>query len=149
MKPALLVLVGLIVLLSDAVLSASAQARHPTSDAAKPTACRVSGLVVKLEGSVPLPSATVRLQNVDDHSRTFSAVTDVGGRFEVQGIDPGRYTIAGLPDYDAAANAGRCSWAWGLEESQGLKNDEEGYREENPGGDTLGSVLWRRVSVRA
>jgi hypothetical protein len=35
------------------------------------------------------------------------------------------------------------------EASQGWKNDEEGYREENPGGDTLGSVFWRSVSVRA
>jgi hypothetical protein len=48
---------------------------------------------VKLQGSVPLPSSTVRLQSVDDHTRTFSGVTDVGGRFEVQGIDPGRYRL--------------------------------------------------------
>jgi len=93
MKPAQLVLVGLIVLSSDPVLSASAQARHATSDPPKPTACSVSGLVVKLQGSVPLPSSTVRLQSVDDHTRTFSGVTDVGGRFEVQGIDPGRYRL--------------------------------------------------------
>jgi hypothetical protein len=93
MKPAVLFLVGLIVLSSDPVLSASAQARHATSDPAKPTECSVSGLVVKLQGSVPLPSSTVRLQSVDDHTRTFSGVTDVGGRFEVQGIDPGRYRL--------------------------------------------------------
>jgi hypothetical protein len=93
MKPAQLVLVGLIALSSNPVLSASGQARHPTSDPAKPTACSVSGLVVKLQGSVPLPSSTVRLQSVDDRTRTFSGVTDVGGRFEVQGIDPGRYRL--------------------------------------------------------
>jgi protocatechuate 3,4-dioxygenase beta subunit len=93
MKPALLVLVGLVVLSSDGALSASAQAGHATSDPAKPTACSVSGLVVKLQGSVPLPSSTVRLQSVDDHTRTFSGVTDVGGRFEVKGIDPGRYRL--------------------------------------------------------
>jgi hypothetical protein len=44
--------------------------------------------------------------------------------------------------------SGACSNG-GLEAGQGLKNDEEGYREENPGGDTLGSVFWRSVSVRA
>jgi hypothetical protein len=93
MKPALLFLVGLIVLPSDPVLSASAEERHPTSAAAKPTACSVSGIVVKLAGSVPLPSSTVRLESVDDHTRTFSGLTDVGGRFEVQGIDPGRYRL--------------------------------------------------------
>jgi hypothetical protein len=93
MKPALLFLVGLMVLPSDPVLSASAEDRHATSDQAKPTACSVSGLVMKLAGSVPLPSSTVRLQSVDDHPRTFSGLTDVGGRFEVQGIDPGRYRL--------------------------------------------------------
>jgi hypothetical protein len=93
MKLALLFLVGLIVLPSDPVLWASAEAGHPPSDLAKPTACSVSGLVVKLAGSAPLPSSTVRLQSVDDHTRTFSGLTDVGGRFEVQGIDPGRYRL--------------------------------------------------------
>jgi protocatechuate 3,4-dioxygenase beta subunit len=92
MKPALLVLVGLIAS-SVGAPSAAAQTRNPTSDQAKPTACSVSGLVVKLEGSVPLPSSTVRLQSVDDNSRTFSGATDAGGRFEVKGIDPGRYRL--------------------------------------------------------
>jgi len=93
MKPALLVLVGLTVLSSDGALSASAQARNPTSDPAKLAVCSVSGLVVKLVGSVPLPSSTVRLESVDDHTRTFSGISDVGGRFEVKGIDPGRYRL--------------------------------------------------------
>jgi Carboxypeptidase regulatory-like domain len=88
-----LVLAGVIVLSSVGVLSASAQAGQAASDPAKPTACSVSGLVVKLQGSVPLPSSTVRLQSVDDHTRTFSGVTDVGGHFEVKGIDPGRYRL--------------------------------------------------------
>src|SRR5260370_9144207 len=85
MKPALLVLFALVV-----VSSAAAQARNATSDAAKPTACSVSGIVVKLQGSVPLPSSTVRLQSVDDHTRTFTGVTEASGRFLVNGIDPGR-----------------------------------------------------------
>jgi hypothetical protein len=93
MKPALLVLLGFIVLSSEGAIAASAQAPHAASDRAKPTACSVSGLVVKLQGSAPLPSSTVRLQSVDDHTRTFSGLTDVGGRFEVQGIEPGRYRL--------------------------------------------------------
>jgi hypothetical protein len=40
--------------------------------------------------------------------------------------------------------------AHGVQEaSQGLKNDAKGYGEENSGGDTLGSIFWRSVSVRA
>ena len=55
-------------------------------------------MVLKLAGSIPLPSSTVRLQSIDDHSRTFSGVTDAGGRFEIKGIDPGRYAaVAGKP----------------------------------------------------
>jgi Carboxypeptidase regulatory-like domain len=88
MKPALLALLGLL-----AASSSAPQARHPTADPAKPTVCSVSGLVVKLEGSAPLPSSTVRLQSVDDHTRTVSGVTDLGGRFEVKGIDPRRYRL--------------------------------------------------------
>jgi hypothetical protein len=88
MRPALLALLGLL-----AASPAGAQAGNPTSDPAKPSACSVSGLVVKLAGSAPLPSSTVRLQSIDDHTRTFSGVTDLGGRFEVRGIDPGRYRL--------------------------------------------------------
>jgi protocatechuate 3,4-dioxygenase beta subunit len=93
MKPALLVLFGLVVVSSAGASSAAAQSRNPTTDAGKSTACSVSGLVVKLQGSVPLPSSTVRLQSVDDHTRTFSGVTDASGRFLVNGIDPGRYRL--------------------------------------------------------
>ena len=74
-------------------LSSTAQVRNTSTDTARPSACSVSGLVVKLEGSAPLPSSTVRLQSIDDHSRTFSGVTDLGGRFEVKGIAPGRYRL--------------------------------------------------------
>ncbi len=76
-----------------AVSTAKTQTRNPTTDAAKSVACSVSGVVVKLRGSVPLPSSTVRLQSVDDHTRTFSGTTDAAGRFEIRGIDPGRYRL--------------------------------------------------------
>jgi hypothetical protein len=93
MKPALLVLLGLAVASSAGALCAAAQTRNPPPDPAKPTACSISGLVVKLAGSVPLPSSTVRLESIDDHTRSFSGVTDMGGRFEVKGIEPGRYRL--------------------------------------------------------
>jgi hypothetical protein len=88
MKPALFALFGFL-----AASSAGAQVRNPSSELAKPTVCSVSGLVVKLEGNVPLPSSTIRLQSIDDHTRTFSGVTDLGGRFEIKGIDAGRYRL--------------------------------------------------------
>ena len=88
MKPALLALLGLL-----AASPSAPQARNSSTDPAKPAVCSVSGLVVNLEGSAPLPSSTVRLQSIDDHTRAFSGVTDLGGRFEVKGIDPGRYRL--------------------------------------------------------
>jgi hypothetical protein len=94
MKPALIALLGLLAASPVAASAASAafeQSRNPTADPAK--TCSASGLVVKLEGSVPLASATVRLQSVDDRARMFSGVTDVTGRFEVKGIEPGRYRL--------------------------------------------------------
>ncbi len=59
----------------------------------KPAVCSVSGAVVKLQGSVPLPSATVRLQNADKLTPAYTGVTDIGGQFEIRGIDPGRYRL--------------------------------------------------------
>jgi len=50
-------------------------------------------MVVKLAGSEPLKTATVQLQSLQDLARTISVVTDVGGRFELKGIDPGRYRL--------------------------------------------------------
>jgi len=56
--------------------------------------CKVSGMVVKLEGSEPLRKAKVQLQGTDDDpSHNVSVVTDAGGRFELKHIDPGRYKL--------------------------------------------------------
>jgi hypothetical protein len=91
MKPAIIALLApLIGLLAS--LPATAQPRNATPDSTKQP-CTVSGIVVKLQGSVPLPSSTVRLQSVDDHTRTFSGVTDANGHFEIKGIDPGNYRL--------------------------------------------------------
>src|SRR5438552_6025022 len=55
--------------------------------------CGISGMVVKLLGSEPLKTATVQLQSLQDLAHTISVLTDVGGRFELKGIDPGRYRL--------------------------------------------------------
>jgi hypothetical protein len=50
-------------------------------------------MVVKLAGSEPLRSATVELQSVEDRTHSVSVATDAGGRFQIKGIDPGRYRL--------------------------------------------------------
>ena len=55
---------------------------------------KVSGMVVKLAGSEPLKNARVQLLNQDNRAENHSAVTDAGGRFELRGLDPGRYRLA-------------------------------------------------------
>jgi protocatechuate 3,4-dioxygenase beta subunit len=92
MKPAIIALLAPLTGLL-ACLPGTAQSRNPTPDSTKQLPCSVSGIVVKLQGTVPLPSSTVRLQSVDDHTRTFSGVTDANGHFEVKGIDPGHYRL--------------------------------------------------------
>src|SRR2546430_17614371 len=57
--------------------------------------CGISGMVVKLAGSQPLKTATVQLQSLQDLAHTIWVLTDVGGRFELKGIDPGRYRLKG------------------------------------------------------
>jgi len=48
---------------------------------------------VKLAGSEPLSKASVHLQSTEDRTRAISVVTNAGGRFELKGIDPGRYRL--------------------------------------------------------
>ena len=50
-------------------------------------------MVVQMAGSVPIQSAIVRLESAEDFTRTTSSTTDVGGRFEIKGIDPGNYRL--------------------------------------------------------
>ncbi len=74
---------------------ASTQTASSSLPVARPKSeeCAISGMVVKLAGSEPLKTATVQLQNLQDLAHTTSVVTDVGGRFELKGIDPGRYRL--------------------------------------------------------
>jgi hypothetical protein len=74
---------------------ASGQTASPNSEAARPKSeeCGISGMVVRLAGSEPLKSATVQLQSLQNLAHTLSVATDVGGRFELKGIEPGRYRL--------------------------------------------------------
>src|SRR6266436_2374537 len=55
--------------------------------------CKISGMVVKLAGSEPLKNARVQLLSQDNRAENHSAVTDAGGRFDLRGLDPGRYRL--------------------------------------------------------
>jgi len=79
-------------LLASITLAQTASSSLPVTRP-KSEECAISGMVVKLAGSEPLKTATVQLQNLQDLAHTTSVVTDVGGRFELKGIDPGRYRL--------------------------------------------------------
>ena len=90
MKPIIYAFLGL---LAVPITLGQTAPRNAPPGTQKQNECIVAGMVVKLAGSEPLKSANVQLLNVDDHSRGASTVTDVGGRFELKGIDPGRYRL--------------------------------------------------------
>ena len=75
------------------IASAQTASSNPPVARPKTEECSVSGIVVKLAGGEPVKTATVQLQNLQDLGRTTSVVTDVSGRFELRGIDPGRYWL--------------------------------------------------------
>jgi protocatechuate 3,4-dioxygenase beta subunit len=79
------------------LLASSLAAQGPTQSSQgttqKKDECSIAGLVVKLAGSEPLTKATVHLQSMEDRTRAVSTVTNAGGRFELKGIDPGRYRL--------------------------------------------------------
>lgn len=74
-------------------VSAQTPSNSPAATKSKTDQCSISGIVVKLAGSEPLKTATVQLLNLQDLARTTSVVTDIGGRFELKGIEPGRYRL--------------------------------------------------------
>src|ERR1700674_132381 len=75
------------------IASAQTTSRNPPVSRRKAEECGISGMVVKLAGSEPVKTATVQLQSLQDLAHTISVVTEVGGRFELQGIDAGRYRM--------------------------------------------------------
>jgi hypothetical protein len=76
-------------------LPTAAQSPKRSSSPSRPQQqlCSLSRMVVKLAGSEPLRSATVELQSLEDRTHTVSVATDAGGRFQIKGIDPGRYRL--------------------------------------------------------
>jgi len=75
------------------IASAQTASGNPPVIRPKTDECTISGIVVKLAGSEPLKTATVQLQSLQDLAHTISVMTDMGGRFELKGIDPGRYRL--------------------------------------------------------
>jgi hypothetical protein len=59
----------------------------------KPETCRVSGMVVRLAGGIPLKDATVRLENGEDHEHTIATKSTGDGRFELRNVPAGRYKL--------------------------------------------------------
>ncbi len=80
-------------LFSTTIASAQTASGNPPVIRPKTDECTISGIVVKLAGSEPLKTATVQLQSLQDLAHTISVMTDMGGRFELKGIDPGRYRL--------------------------------------------------------
>lgn len=83
----------LLLLLLPFSLAAQEVSRNASTEKTKTENSTVSGMVVKLEGSEPLRKARAQLTSVDDRTRSISAVTDAGGRFQIKGIEPGRYKL--------------------------------------------------------
>jgi hypothetical protein len=75
------------------ITSAQTASRNPPVTKPKVEDCALSGMVVKLARSEPVKTATVQLQSLQDLGHSVSVVTDAGGRFELKGIDPGRYRL--------------------------------------------------------
>jgi hypothetical protein len=90
MKPALLALFGILL---ASPLAAQSPARNPANVTPKKDECSIAGMVVKLAGSEPLRKVTVQLDSTDDRTRSISTSTDMGGHFQLKGLDPGRYRL--------------------------------------------------------
>lgn len=82
------------ILLCDFFLACSLLAQVPqTGPTPKKDECRIAGMIVSLAGGEPLRKARIQLQSSDDQTRSLSTITDAGGRFELKGIEPGRYRL--------------------------------------------------------
>ena len=94
-----LCVVAILSVLTIVLLQCASPAQSPKGAAAAPAAraedqCTVSGTVVKLAGSEPLRKARVRLESMDDPTRSVSVATDASGRFEFRKIEPGGYKLS-------------------------------------------------------
>jgi len=59
----------------------------------KEQTCRLAGMVVRAADGAPLKSATVRLENGDDHEHTIATKTTGDGRYELRNVPAGRYKL--------------------------------------------------------
>jgi len=72
---------------------AAATQSPSTEPASKKEEGSIAGMVVKLAGSEPLRKARVMLTSLDDQTRRISVTSDSGGRFELKGLQAGRYYL--------------------------------------------------------
>lgn len=82
----------LTLLLWVAARAVTAQARKATPTPKKDQ-CTISGTVVKLAGSEPLRKVRIRLQSLEDRTRSIGVTSDASGRFALKGLDPGSYKL--------------------------------------------------------
>jgi protocatechuate 3,4-dioxygenase beta subunit len=87
---------SLAALLLASALAAQGPGRNSAGDKPKKEDCSIAGIVVKLAGSEPLKKATVQLESADDGTRSITTSTDAGGRFQLKGLDPGRYRLTAM-----------------------------------------------------
>ena len=80
-------------LLLTSSFAAQGPSGSPPSSTEKKDECSIVDMVVKLAGSEPLGKVRVHLQSMEDRTRAVSTVTNAEGRFELRGIDPGRYRL--------------------------------------------------------
>ena len=84
----------LLLFLSIVSLAASSARAQKDSKTAKEDLGSISGIVVKMAGSVPLRKARAWLQSTDDPRRSVSAITDAAGKFTLKEIEPGAYQLS-------------------------------------------------------
>jgi carboxypeptidase family protein len=53
----------------------------------------LQGVVVRAGGSEPVTQANVALRDINENSRTFTAITSEAGKFIVRGVPPGKYEL--------------------------------------------------------
>lgn len=70
-----------------------APAQNSSSAMKKEDDCSIAGTVVTLAGGEPLRKSKITLQSLNDRTHSISTITDSGGHFELQRLDPGGYKL--------------------------------------------------------
>jgi hypothetical protein len=86
------------VILLASVLSSTVLAQDSSSraqaKAQPPKKCSLAGRVLKAGTDEPLKKAQVTLQKADSQEAPVTVVTDAGGQFSIENVDPGRYFLS-------------------------------------------------------